>query len=163
MLFIFSTPELIRNLWRLKTTVFLHWCLLRAVPLYPPLRAGDKKYNLNKCDFRWIWRRGSERILGLEEEILLRRQPQREAEEETRKRSGRRWKWIGTHFQYLPRWITKSWCYRIIGQLPKVGLQEEDNQSFLVILCLGWLFWRFAISPCIVFSPNWSNEKWPNS
>ncbi len=32
MLFIFSTSELIRNLWQLKTAVFLHWCLLRAVP-----------------------------------------------------------------------------------------------------------------------------------
>jgi hypothetical protein len=34
MLFIFSTPELIRNLWQLKTAVFLHWCLIWAVPLY---------------------------------------------------------------------------------------------------------------------------------
>jgi hypothetical protein len=33
MLFIFSTPELIRNLGQLKTAVFLHWCLIRAVPL----------------------------------------------------------------------------------------------------------------------------------
>ncbi len=33
MLFILSTPELIRNLWQLKTAVFLHWCLLCAVPL----------------------------------------------------------------------------------------------------------------------------------
>ncbi len=33
MLFIFSTTELIRNLWQLKTAVFLHWCLIRAVPL----------------------------------------------------------------------------------------------------------------------------------
>ena len=33
MLFIFSTPELIRNLWQLKTAVFLHWCLIRVVPL----------------------------------------------------------------------------------------------------------------------------------
>jgi len=28
----FSTPELIRNLWQLKTTVFPHWCLIRAIP-----------------------------------------------------------------------------------------------------------------------------------
>jgi hypothetical protein len=28
----FLTPELIRNLWQLKTAVFLHWCLIRAVP-----------------------------------------------------------------------------------------------------------------------------------
>jgi hypothetical protein len=30
MLFIFSTPELIRNLWQLA---FLHWCIICAVPL----------------------------------------------------------------------------------------------------------------------------------
>ena len=29
----FLTPELIRNLWQLKTTVFLHWCLMCAVAL----------------------------------------------------------------------------------------------------------------------------------
>jgi hypothetical protein len=28
-----STPELIRNLWQLKTAVFLHWCLKCAVSL----------------------------------------------------------------------------------------------------------------------------------
>jgi hypothetical protein len=33
ILFIFSTPELIRNLWQLETAVFLYWSLLRAVPL----------------------------------------------------------------------------------------------------------------------------------
>ncbi len=34
MLFIFSTPVLIRYLWQLKTVVFLHWCLICAVLLY---------------------------------------------------------------------------------------------------------------------------------
>jgi hypothetical protein len=29
----FSAPELIRNLWQLKTVVFLHCCLICAVPL----------------------------------------------------------------------------------------------------------------------------------
>jgi hypothetical protein len=29
----FSTPELIRHLWKLKTIVFLHWCLICAVLL----------------------------------------------------------------------------------------------------------------------------------
>ncbi len=29
----FLTPVLIRHLWQLKTVVFLHWCLLRAVLL----------------------------------------------------------------------------------------------------------------------------------
>jgi hypothetical protein len=33
MLFIFSTPELIRHLWHLKTSVFLNWSLICAVPL----------------------------------------------------------------------------------------------------------------------------------
>jgi hypothetical protein len=33
MLFIFSTPVLIRHLWQLKTVAFLHWCLMCAVPL----------------------------------------------------------------------------------------------------------------------------------
>jgi hypothetical protein len=42
MLFIFSTPELIRNLWQLNAAVFLHWYLIRAVPL-TPLR-GFLKY-----------------------------------------------------------------------------------------------------------------------
>ncbi len=32
MLFIFSTPEIIRHLWQLKTAVFLHWCLICVVP-----------------------------------------------------------------------------------------------------------------------------------
>ncbi len=29
----FSTPGLIRHLWRLKTVVFLHWCLICAILL----------------------------------------------------------------------------------------------------------------------------------
>ncbi len=33
MLFIFSTPVLIKHLWRLRTVVFLHWCLIDAVQL----------------------------------------------------------------------------------------------------------------------------------
>jgi hypothetical protein len=33
MLFIFSTPVLIRHLWQLKTAVFLHWCLILSVLL----------------------------------------------------------------------------------------------------------------------------------
>ncbi len=38
MLFIFSTPEIIRNLWQLKTAVFLHWCLLCAIPFCKQIR-----------------------------------------------------------------------------------------------------------------------------
>jgi hypothetical protein len=34
MLFIFSTPVLIRHRWQLETVVFLHWCLILAVLLY---------------------------------------------------------------------------------------------------------------------------------
>jgi hypothetical protein len=30
MVFIFSTTVLIKHLWRLKTVVFLHWCLIHA-------------------------------------------------------------------------------------------------------------------------------------
>ncbi len=33
MLFIFSTPMLIRHLWQLKTVVFLNWCLIHGVLL----------------------------------------------------------------------------------------------------------------------------------
>ena len=32
MLFNVSKPELIRNLWQLKTAVSLHWCLICALP-----------------------------------------------------------------------------------------------------------------------------------
>jgi hypothetical protein len=32
MLFIFSTLVLIRHPWQFKTVVFLHWCLISAVP-----------------------------------------------------------------------------------------------------------------------------------
>ncbi len=43
MLFIFSTPVLIRHMCQLKTAVFRHWCLIRAVllsaVLIPPLPA----------------------------------------------------------------------------------------------------------------------------
>ncbi len=48
MLFIFSTPELIRNMWQLKTAVFLHWCLIRGVPL-DPLECGIEKVNKIRC------------------------------------------------------------------------------------------------------------------
>ncbi len=30
---IFNTRVDFRNLWQLKTAVFLHWCLIRGVPL----------------------------------------------------------------------------------------------------------------------------------
>jgi hypothetical protein len=46
MLFIFSTPVLIRHirhLWQLKTVVFLHWCRKCAVPLYE----NSKMFNVN--------------------------------------------------------------------------------------------------------------------
>jgi hypothetical protein len=37
MLFIFSTPVLIRHLWQLKTVVFLHWCLICPVLSMPTM------------------------------------------------------------------------------------------------------------------------------
>ncbi len=41
MLFMFSTLELIRHLWQLKTVVFLHWCLICAVLLNPSCKVGN--------------------------------------------------------------------------------------------------------------------------
>ncbi len=32
-MFIFSTPELIGNLWQLNTAILMHWCLICAVQL----------------------------------------------------------------------------------------------------------------------------------
>ena len=32
--YLFLTPELFRNLCQLKTAVFPHWCLIRALPLH---------------------------------------------------------------------------------------------------------------------------------
>jgi hypothetical protein len=52
MLFIFSTPELIRNLWQLKTTVFLHWCLLFAIYIGEMLmlaKANGTAYIRHQC------------------------------------------------------------------------------------------------------------------
>jgi hypothetical protein len=40
-MFVFSTPELISNLWQLKTAVSLHWCLIRALPFR--LRVNDEE------------------------------------------------------------------------------------------------------------------------
>ncbi len=37
----FSTPELIRHLWQLKTAVFLHWCLICAVPFNMDLTSQE--------------------------------------------------------------------------------------------------------------------------
>ncbi len=61
MLFIFSTPELIRNLWQLKTAVFLHWCLICAVPLNIDLNfdhqmsiSKSKYWYANNCLFNII-------------------------------------------------------------------------------------------------------------
>jgi hypothetical protein len=44
-MFIFSTPELIRNLWQLKTAVFMHWCLLRAVPFMSSHKLAPLTFN----------------------------------------------------------------------------------------------------------------------
>ncbi len=48
MLFILSTPMLIRHLWQLKTVVFLHWCQICAVPVYL-----INKYQLPVSATRW--------------------------------------------------------------------------------------------------------------
>jgi hypothetical protein len=41
MLFMFSTLELIRHLWQLKTVVFLHWCLICAFLLNQSCKVGN--------------------------------------------------------------------------------------------------------------------------
>ena len=43
ILFIFSTPVLIRPLWPLTTVVFLHWCLM---PVVPNIHRHVRKINL---------------------------------------------------------------------------------------------------------------------
>ncbi len=48
MLLIFSTLELIRNLWQLKTAVLLHWCLIRALPLTKALFVNFYLTNKNR-------------------------------------------------------------------------------------------------------------------
>jgi hypothetical protein len=45
MLFIFSTPVLIRHLWQLKTVVFLHWCLIYAVLLKRNINSREVAMN----------------------------------------------------------------------------------------------------------------------
>jgi hypothetical protein len=62
MLFISSTQELIRNIQQLKTAVFLHWCLIHAVPLtcvtaiqlFPLslLQRQNKQAGLSQTNFR---------------------------------------------------------------------------------------------------------------
>ncbi len=49
MLFIFSMPALLRHLWRLKTVVFLHWCLIRAFRFGK--HAAGRVYNNNCINF----------------------------------------------------------------------------------------------------------------
>ncbi len=44
MLFIFSTPELIKNLWQLKKAVFLHWCLICGIPFATTSVAKIEKF-----------------------------------------------------------------------------------------------------------------------
>jgi hypothetical protein len=50
MHFIFSTPELNRHLWQLKTSVFMHWCLICAVP-FRGLNGVEKNWVLMAADF----------------------------------------------------------------------------------------------------------------
>jgi hypothetical protein len=48
MLFIFSTPLLIRHLWQLKTVIFLYWCLISALPLVRMMQLGIIEISLNR-------------------------------------------------------------------------------------------------------------------
>ncbi len=59
MLFIFSTPLLIRHLWQLKRVLFLHWCLIWAILLiddeHPSLyQAFPKQQGLIKATFTYL-------------------------------------------------------------------------------------------------------------
>jgi hypothetical protein len=67
MKFILPTPVLIRHLWQLKTDVFLHWCLICAVPLHKTYQAlldlqclpnfpfKDPTYRNSECFGRWLF------------------------------------------------------------------------------------------------------------
>jgi hypothetical protein len=60
MLFIFSTPVLIRHLWQLKAVVCLSWCLIRAVLLMHAVTAWTKIENANENQnsnnqFQLLW------------------------------------------------------------------------------------------------------------
>jgi hypothetical protein len=46
----FSTPVIIRHLWKLKTTVFLHWCLIHAILLLFPLFLSSKLFLFSFLD-----------------------------------------------------------------------------------------------------------------
>ncbi len=47
MLFIYSTPVLIRHLWQFTTVVFVHWCLICAVLLLKQHLPEKKFYNFD--------------------------------------------------------------------------------------------------------------------
>jgi hypothetical protein len=68
MLFIFSTPVLIRHLWLLKTVVFLHWCQIpavkpstifvnKSVPKWSPILHSNpyRRERLSKVDLQSRW------------------------------------------------------------------------------------------------------------
>jgi hypothetical protein len=52
MLFIFLTLELNIDLWQLKTAVFLHWCLICAVPLSQCKNEQQQYFFLSKLNER---------------------------------------------------------------------------------------------------------------
>jgi hypothetical protein len=54
MLFMLSTPMLIRHLWKLKTVIFLHWCLIHALLLTKTfLRVGKTETKMvSMCIFQ---------------------------------------------------------------------------------------------------------------
>ncbi len=58
MLFIFSTPVLIRHLWQLKTLVFLHWCLLIEYLNYNQLSEliaiETQKHSIFQTKRKWV-------------------------------------------------------------------------------------------------------------
>jgi hypothetical protein len=45
-----SNPYFNRNLWQLKTAVFLHWCLICAVPLKKLFSSFTTQFNLGSIE-----------------------------------------------------------------------------------------------------------------
>ncbi len=73
MLFIFSTPVLIRHLWQLKTVFFLHWCLIFAVLLVSLCSTLTAHVCSLSMWMKWsLWREVVILLYGLIYHVLIR-------------------------------------------------------------------------------------------
>jgi hypothetical protein len=59
---LFSMPVLIGHLWQLKTAVFLHWCLIRAVPLLANRTNRKLLTKVIKWSKHWLFWLGIEKV-----------------------------------------------------------------------------------------------------